>query len=142
LPQRINLKDWINFMLRSVDRRSRREIKIRVRNMVSKLRIGFCDLSEAMSPDLVADSWSKEGHPSWHIDNFGKMYRFGKCERKQTGGFIEGDVILIILDQDQCQLEFLNETQGFSCGIFCNVYGALVFGVQAEGFGDSVELLF
>ena len=89
--------------------------------------------------DLVADSWVTEGHPSWHIDNFGKMYRFGN---KKTGGFAEGDVILIILDQDRCLLEFLNDRQKFSCGIFCNVYGALVFGVQAEGFGDSMELLF
>jgi hypothetical protein len=83
-----------------------------------------------------------EGHPSWHIDNCGKVYRYGKCESKKTGGFIEGDVISIIMDQDQCLLEFLNETQGFSCGIFSSVYGALVFGVQAEGCGDSVELLF
>ena len=49
--------------------------------------------------------------------------------------------MVVLLDQDQGLLEFYNESQKTSCGRFDNVFGYLVFGVQMEGDGGSVDIL-
>ena len=69
------------------------------------------------------------------------MYKYGEKEGKTTSGFSAGDIMVVLLDQDQGLLEFYNESQKTSCGRFDNVFGYLVFGVQMEGDGGSVDIL-
>jgi hypothetical protein len=91
--------------------------------------------------EWVSNSWKSKGHPSWYLDNTGMVYKFGEEAGRISSGFSDGDIIVMILNIESGILEFYNESQQMFCGRIFNVFGSLVFGVQAEDIGAAVEIV-